>query len=258
MTILEQIVETKRQKLAAATPPLAVLEEQLVGQAPTCGFIAALREAKPMHVIAEVKKASPSAGVIRADFDPVEIAKAYADNGATCISVLTDEQYFEGHLDYLRAVSATVTAPTLRKDFILDRRQLLEARLAGASAVLLIAEILPGNRLNELLNEATALGLDVLLELHDAEQLPRVIDSGASLIGINNRNLRTFETRLEHTLELMETIPSDRIVVSESGIRTHADLLRLGNAGVKAVLVGESLMRSADIGLALRELLYGN
>ena len=256
MTILDQIVATKRQELAAATISMSELEEQLAGQTPTRGFIAALREAKPMHIIAEVKKASPSAGVIRADFGPVEIAKAYADNGATCISVLTDERYFQGHLDYLRDVSATVDAPTLRKDFILERRQLIEARLAGASAVLLIAEILPGNRLNDLLQEATALGLDVLLELHDAEQLPRVIDSGATLIGINNRNLRSFETRLEHTLELIETIPSDRIVVSESGIRTYEDLQRLGDAGVKAVLVGESLMRASDIGEALRKLLH--
>lgn len=254
MTILDKIVATKRQELAAATTSIAELEEQLAGQAPTRGFIAALREPKPMHVIAEVKKASPSAGVIRADFDSVAIAKTYADNGASCISVLTDEHYFQGHLDYLRAVSETVSVPTLRKDFILERRQLLEARLAGASAVLLIAEILPGNRLNDLLQEATALGLDVLMELHDAEELPRVIDSGASLIGINNRDLRSFETRLDHTLELMETIPADRIVVSESGIRTHADVQRLSDAGVRAVLVGESLMRSPDIGEALRAL----
>src|SRR5207253_3109395 len=176
---------------------------------------------------AEVKKASPSAGLLRADFDPVQIARIYEQHGAACLSVLTDAPFFQGELAHLNAIRAAVACPLLRKDFVLDRYQLLEARLAGADAALLIAEILPGDRLAELQREATALGLHTLVELHDADQLPRVLDSGARVIGINNRDLRTFTTRLEHTLELLPRIPADRIVVSESGIRTPADLRRL-------------------------------
>jgi indole-3-glycerol phosphate synthase len=198
-----------------------------------------------------VKKASPSAGVIRADFDPVAIARTYEAHGATAISVLTDVEYFQGSLKYLTDVRAAVGLPVLRKDFIIDRYQLLEARAAGADAVLLIAECLPGDRLPTLQREATSLGLHTRVELHDAEQLPRVLDCGAPVIGINNRDLRTFTTRLEHTLELLPKIPADRTVVSESGIKTHADLVKLGTAGARAVLVGESLMRAADIGAAL-------
>jgi indole-3-glycerol phosphate synthase len=204
-----------------------------------------------VRIIAEVKKASPSAGVIRPDFDPVGIAEAYERHGASCISVLTDGPYFQGSLSHLSAVRRAVSRPLLRKDFVLDRYQLLEARLAGADAALLIAEILPGDRLDRLHSDAQELGLDVLIELHDAEQLPRVLDAGATLVGINNRDLRTFRTRLEHTLDLMPRIPDGVTVVSESGIRTSDDLARLGAAGVRAVLVGESLMRSADIGAAL-------
>ncbi len=204
-----------------------------------------------MQIIAEVKKASPSAGVIRADFDPAAIARIYERHGAACISVLTDRPFFQGDLRYLSLVREQVSLPLLRKDFILDRYQLLEARAAGADAALLIAEVLPGDLLAQLYRDALELGLHVLVELHDAEQLPRVLDCGASLIGINNRDLRRFETRLEQTLELVGKIPPDRCLVSESGIKTHADLQRLEAAGVKAVLVGETLMRAADIGAEL-------
>jgi indole-3-glycerol phosphate synthase len=189
--------------------------------------------------------------VIRADFDPVQIARIYESHGAAAISVLTDVEYFQGNLQYLTDVKNAISLPMLRKDFILDRYQLLEARAAGADAVLLIAECLPGDRLHALQREAVALGLQTLVELHDAGQLPRVLDCGAPVIGINNRDLRTFTTRLEHTLELLPKIPADRVVVSESGIKTHADLLKLGAAGARAVLVGESLMRAPDIGGAL-------
>jgi indole-3-glycerol phosphate synthase len=192
--------------------------------------------------------------VIRADFDPVAIARTYEQHGAAAISVLTDVEYFQGSLAYLTAVKAAVGCPVLRKDFILDRYQLLEARAAGADAVLLIAECLPGDRLATLHREARALGLHTLVELHDAEELPRVLDCGAPVIGINNRDLRTFTTRLEHTLELLPKIPIDRTVVSESGITTHDDLVRLGSAGARAVLVGESLMRAPDIAAALHAL----
>jgi indole-3-glycerol phosphate synthase len=206
-------------------------------------------------VIAEVRKASPSAGVLRADFDPVAIGRTYAAHGAACLSVLTDEPFFQGRLEYLTNVRRAVDVPVLRKDFIFDRYQLLEARAAGADAVLLIAEVVPDPELGKLLQETAALGLDALVELHDADQLPRVVDSGAALIGINNRDLRTFATRLEHTLDLAHGVPRDRCLVSESGIRTRDDLDRLQAAGVRAVLVGESLMRAPDIGAALDALL---
>jgi indole-3-glycerol phosphate synthase len=252
-TILDRIVETKWREVAAAKAavPESELERRAAHLSPARDYGAALRRADGVAVIAEVKKASPSAGVIRPDFDPVQIARTYESHGAAAISVLTDAEYFQGSLKYLTAVKAEVGLPVLRKDFVLDRYQLLEARAAGADAVLLIAECLPGDRLAALRREATGLGLHTLVELHDAKQLPRVLDCGAPVIGINNRDLRTFTTRLEHTLELLPKIPADRTVVSESGIKAHADLVRLGAAGARAVLVGESLMRVPDIGAAL-------
>lgn len=254
--ILDRIVDSKWQEIAMARVrvPESELESGLADCPATRDFTGALAERGAMRIIAEVKKASPSVGVIRADFDPVAIAQTYAAHGATCLSILTDTPFFQGHLDYLTQVRSQVGIPLLRKDFILDRYQLLEARLAGADAVLLIAEILPGDQLATLYREAIALGLHVLVELHDADQLPRVLDSGTRLLGINNRDLRTFETRLEHTLALMDGIPEDVVVVSESGIRTHGDLEHLQAHGVRAVLVGESLMRAPDIGQALDQL----
>lgn len=255
-TILDRIVETKWCEIASARAVVsdAELERQIAEIPPTRRFAAALRVMGELRVIAEVKRASPSAGVIRADFDPVAIAQSYEAHGASCISVLTDVEYFHGSLDDLRAVRKSVRCPLLRKDFVLDRYQLLEARHAGADAALLIAEILPGDRLATLHREAIALGLDVLVELHDSHELPRVLDSGATLVGINNRDLRTFTTRLEHTLDLMPRIPAGVTVVSESGIRTADDMKRLAASGVNAVLVGESLMRSPDVGSALDRL----
>lgn len=250
--ILDTIVASKRVEIAAAMQrvPEADLERALVHMAPVRDFEGALR--KPgMQIIAEVKKASPSAGVIRADFDPVRIAHTYERHGAACVSVLTDGPFFQGDLQHLEQIRTVVGLPVLRKDFVLDRYQLLESRVAGADAVLLIAEILPGDELPRLYREARNLGLHVLVELHDEDQLPRVIDCGATIIGINNRNLRRFETRLEHTLQLAPRIPSDRCLVSESGIRTFEDVQQLSAVGVKAVLVGESLMRAPDIGTQL-------
>jgi len=259
-TILDQIVAVKQREIAAAreTTPEVELERRCITMPPCRDFTAAIAQPDTIQVIAEVKKASPSAGVIRADFDPVAIATAYADHGAAAISVLTDVQFFQGSLDYLTAVKRAVDCPALQKEFILERYQLLEARAAGADAVLLIAECLPGDTLANLQREATALGLHTLVELHDAEELPRVLACGARVIGINNRDLRTFATRLEHTLDLLPQIPADRIVVSESGIRTNADLEKLHRAGARAVLVGESLMRSPDIGAALDQLRGAN
>ena len=252
-TILDRIVEVKLREIEAARRRVSEqqLERQAEAMPPTRDFTAALRRPGELAIIAEVKKASPSAGVIRADFDAVAIARTYEKHGAAAISVLTDEQFFEGNLGYLTAIHGAVSCPVLRKDFILDRYQLLEARVAGADAALLIAECLPGERLASLQRAAAELGLHTLVELHDAEELPRVLDCGARVIGINNRDLRTFTTRLEHTLELLPKVPADRTVVSESGISTHADLVRLGAAGAHAVLVGESLMRAADIAAAL-------
>ena len=251
--ILDEIVATKWLEIATARERvhLGTLERVAEKLPPTRGFAKALRVPGEVRIIAEVKKASPSAGVIRADFHPVQIAETYESHGAAAISVLTDEKYFQGHLNYLRQVHAAVGVPVLRKEFIVDRYQLVEARAAGADAVLLIAEILPGERLKELHREADELGLDVLVELHDAEQLPRVLDCGAKVVGINNRDLRTFTTRLEQTLELRPQIPAEFTVVSESGIRGPVEMRLLKEAGIHAVLVGESLMRSPDIGRAM-------
>jgi indole-3-glycerol phosphate synthase len=255
-TILDRIVASKRREVevARARVPEAELRCRLAAAPPVRDFRAALDVPGEVRFIAEVKRASPSAGLIRADFDPVAIARIYAAHGAACISVLTDEPFFQGHLSYLEQVRAAVAPPVLRKDFILDPYQLLEARAAGADAVLLIAEILDGESLPTLFREAHELSLQCLVELYDAENLPHVIDAGARLIGVNNRDLRTFETRLEHTLELAKRVPPDCCLVSESGIRTRDNVLRLQAAGVRAVLVGETLMRAADIGAQLDEL----
>src|SRR5258708_4003512 len=198
MTILDRIVETKRREIATARAALPdrELERRVADLPPTRDFTAAVGRVGEMNVIAEVKKASPSAGVIRADFDPVAIARTYEAHGAAAISVLTDADYFQGRLEYLTVIKQAVACPVLRKDFILDRYQLLEARVAGADAALLIAECLPGGRLADLQREAVALGLHTLVELHDAEELLRVLDCGARVIGINNRDLRMFTTRL--------------------------------------------------------------
>ena len=255
-TILDDILAHKRHEINTARRqlPKADLERRAAAAQPARPFRAALERAAGVAVIAEEKKASPSAGVIRADFDPVAIARTYEANGAACISVLTDERFFQGHLRYLAEVRAAVRVPLLRKDFILDRYQLLEARAAGADAVLLIAEALPGDALPALLRQAGDVGLEALVELYDRANLARVLASGARLVGVNNRDLRSFHTSLEHTLALAEQVPADVCLVSESGIRGRADVARLAEAGVRAVLVGETLMRAADVGAALREI----
>lgn len=253
MTILERILNVKCREIeqARVQVPEAELSRQVGRLTPPRDFTAALRSAPAGAIIAEIKKASPSAGTIRPDFDPLAIARSYERYGADAISILTDTTFFDGSLDILRQVRLQVQVPILRKDFLIDPYQLLESRAAGADAVLLIAECLPGPRLQEMYQRAADLGLHVLIELHDAEQLARVLDTGAPVIGINNRDLRTFVTRLEHTLDLLPHIPPDRIVVSESGISTPADAARLFEAGVKALLVGEALMRAPDPGVAL-------
>ena len=255
-TILDRIIAAKRQEIeqARARTPAAELERRAVAAPPPRDFRAALERGPDVQVIAEVKKASPSAGVMKADFDPAAVARLYERHGAACISVLTDGPFFQGSLADLESVRAAVNVPILRKDFILDRLQLLEARAAGADAVLLIAEVLDDAALARLLREAAELGLQALVELYDRDNLPRVLAAGARLVGVNNRDLRTFETRLEHTLELAEKTPAGVCLVSESGVRTRADVERLRAAGVRAVLVGETLMRAPNVGAKLREL----
>lgn len=256
-TVLDKIVATKRTEIdrVRAAVPEEELRAQLADAPPVRDFFAALAAGPPIRLIAEVKKASPSAGVIRADFEPVSIAKIYETHGASCISVLTDESYFQGHLDYLRRIRASIGLPVLRKDFVLDTYQVLEARAAGADAVLLIAECLDDCNLRKLFNAICELGMTPLVELYEPENLQRVFDAGATLIGINNRNLHTFEVDLAHTIRMRELVPDECVLVGESGIKTHADVERLQSAGVDAILVGESLMREPDIGAAVNALL---
>ncbi|MBX3427264.1 MAG: indole-3-glycerol phosphate synthase TrpC [Pirellulales bacterium] len=256
-TILDKIVAEKVREIAAARvqTPEDELERRLADAPPVRDFFAALAGPGPIKLIAEVKKASPSVGLIRADFDPVAIAQIYERHGASCLSVLTDEPFFQGRLEYLSAVRQAAGLPALRKDFILDRYQLLEARVAGADAVLLIAECLDDCRLRSLHNGAIELGMTPLVELYEPANLPRVLEAGAKLVGVNNRNLHTFEVDLQHVVRLRAQVPDDCVLVGESGIRTHADVEMLAAAGIDAILVGESLMRQPDIGAAVEELL---
>lgn len=257
MTILDKIVQTKRAEIqrAKSAIPESELRARLADAPSIRDFFGALAAEGPIKLIAEVKKASPSVGLIRADFDPVAIAKIYDAHGATCISVLTDEPHFQGRLEYLTAIRAAVGRPVLRKDFILDSYQLVEARAAGADAVLLIAECLDDCNLRKLFNETCQLGMTPLVELYEPANLPRVLEAGATLIGVNNRNLHTFEVDLEHTIRIRREVPEDCVLVGESGIKTHADVEKLAAAGVDAILVGESLMREPDIGAAVDRLL---
>lgn len=257
MTILDEILVKTRATIAADRAAVSEAELQAsIRDLPACrDFCAALAAGEEVQLIAEVKRASPSAGLIRDDFDPVAIARCYQQAGAACVSVLTDEPFFQGSLDYLRQIRQAIELPLLRKDFIVDRYQLLQARAAGADCVLLIAECLDGASLPRLHDQALELGLQTLIELFEPQRLDAVLATGTRMVGINNRDLKTFRTDLEHTLRLRPQIPDDRLVVGESGIRTHDDLLRLKAGGVKAVLVGESLMRQTDIVAATRQLL---
>ena len=256
-TILDEILAQKHREIAAARDRVAFesLEARIPSAPPVRGFLAALESAERPGLIAEVKKASPSAGLIRADFDPVTIARQYEVAGATCLSVLTDEHFFHGHLDYLRDIRQIVRIPVMRKEFIIDRYQIAEARVAGADCVLLIAECLDDNQLHDLYGYAHSLGMDALIELYDLENVPRVLATGTKLLGINNRDLRTFVTSLEHTFRVKQQIPDNVLLVSESGISTHAHIQRLRSEGIGAVLVGESLLRQPDIGHAVKELM---
>jgi indole-3-glycerol phosphate synthase len=263
--ILDRILATKAEEVAAARAarPLAEVKAAALAAPAPRPFRRALAAAPGVAVIAEVKKASPSKGLIRPDFDPVAIARAYESAGAACLSVLTDESYFQGSLAYLQAIRSEVGLPLLRKDFVIDEYQVCEARAAGADAILLIVAAFAGESaggrtpadMNRLAALAADLGMDVLTEVHTAAELEIALASGAPLIGVNNRDLRTFHTTLDVTFALAPHVPADRLLVSESGIGTHDDLQRVGAAGAKAVLVGESLMRQPDVAVALRVLL---
>ncbi|MBQ4898466.1 indole-3-glycerol phosphate synthase TrpC [Paenibacillus sp. Marseille-P2973] len=257
---LDRIVETKKQEVArlGSSFNLAEVERKISAMEPTRGFYRALTEGRKreLGLIAEVKKASPSKGLIRPDFHPVRIAESYAEAGTDCISVLTDELYFQGSPAYLSAIREAVDVPLLRKDFIIDERQVYEARMMGADAVLLIAAILSDAQLQSYIQTAMAIGLDVLLEVHDREELERALGLGtAKLIGINNRNLRTFETSLETTSSLAELVPSDVTLISESGIQSREDIEYLIQAKAKGVLIGETFMRKERVEEGIYELL---
>lgn len=259
--ILKTIVAHKKEEVAAAKTVAPVSELKLrIGDLEDVprGFERHLREAVASNwtaIIAEVKKGSPSKGVIRPDFDPLEIAEIYQDNGATCLSVLTDEHFFLGHLRFLALIRETVSLPLLRKDFIIDQYQIHEARAAGADAVLLIASILELNQLLEFQALAKELHLDVLLEVHDETEMEMALKTDCKLIGVNNRNLRTFETDLNTTGRLARMMPADRLLVAESGINSRADIVRLQHDGAGAFLIGEAMMRENDIGAKLQQFL---
>lgn len=257
--ILQRILRRKTEEVAerAARTPLAELRARCRDLPPTRGFFAALAvrvaDRRPA-VIAEIKRASPSQGVIRADYSPAAIARSYEAAGAACLSVLTDVDFFQGADEHLQQARAACSLPVLRKDFVVDAYQLFEARALGADGVLLIAAALDDAALRDLRSQAEGLGLDVLIEVHDEAELDRVLATDAHLIGINNRNLRTFEVSLETTLGLKARVPEGRLLVTESGIRTPADVARLRAAGVHAFLVGEIFMRAADPGAELARL----
>ncbi|MFO1494415.1 MAG: indole-3-glycerol phosphate synthase TrpC [Lysobacterales bacterium] len=259
--ILERILARKVEEVAArrAARPLSDLKSRGADAPTTRGFEASLRarvRAGQPAVIAEVKKASPSKGVIRPDFDPIAIAQSYASAGAACLSVLTDEDFFQGHDRYLQQARRACVLPILRKDFTIDAYQVYEARELGADCILLIVAALPDQRLNDLTELATEIGLDVLMEVHDGAELERALGTRATLIGVNNRNLRTFETRLETTLELQPRIPASRLLVTESGIATRADVARMRASGIHTFLVGEAFMRAPDPGAELEQLFF--
>ena len=257
--ILNRIVDVKREELvvARARHSEAALRDMAAAQSAPRGFAAALRAKLAVGapaVIAEVKKASPSKGVIRANFVPAEIAASYARHGAACLSVLTDAQFFQGHADFLRQARAACALPVLRKDFMIDPYQVIEARAMGADCILLIAACLSDAQMAELEACAIELGLDTLVEVHDGDELDRALRLKTPLLGINNRNLRSFEVTLETTLGLLPRVPAERLLVTESGIASRADVLTLRAAGVHAFLVGEAFMRADDPGQALAAL----
>lgn len=257
--ILKKIIKRKWQEIEARSASVSIdqLQQQLEAASPCRGFvdsIAAKIDAGKPAVIAEIKKASPSKGLLRENFQPAEIAASYAKGGAACLSILTDRDFFQGSEDYLQQARQACDLPVIRKDFIIDPYQVYEARAINADCILLIVAVLEQSKLQALTELAHALGMDVLIEVHDAQELKTALTIDAKLIGINNRNLRTFETRLETTTELLSQIPKDRIIVTESGIHSIEDVTQMRSANVNAFLVGEAFMRAEDPGQALTSL----
>jgi indole-3-glycerol phosphate synthase len=257
--ILNKIVAVKREEIAAAVKrkSLAAMRADAESRVLTRDFIGALRakiDAGQAAVIAEIKKASPSKGVLRADFEPADIAQSYAEHGAACLSVLTDRQFFQGEPDFLKQARASCELPVLRKDFMVDPYQIYESRAMGADCILLIAACLEDAQMRDLEAIARSLDMAVLVEVHDGAELARALQLKTPLIGINNRNLHTFEVSLDTTLGLLKDVPADRLLVTESGILGRADVQRMREAGVNAFLVGEAFMRAPDPGVALAEL----
>lgn len=259
-TILDRILATKADEIhdRRGRHPLNHLKSQVRDQPPARGFAAAVQakaSAGQPAVIAEIKRASPSKGVIRDHYEPAAIARSYQEGGASCLSVLTDAAYFQGHEDHLRAARSACVLPVLRKDFTIDAWQLFEARALGADCILLIAAALEQAQLQDLYLQAREIGLDVLIEVHDAIELERALPFEQALLGINNRNLRTFEVSLDTTIGLLPHIPRGRLKVSESGILSRDHISQLRQAGVEAFLIGEAFMRAPDPGTALAQLL---
>jgi indole-3-glycerol phosphate synthase len=257
--ILKKIVDVKRQEVAAALKrkSLEATRADAESRVLTRDFVGALRNkiaAGQAAVIAEVKKASPSKGVLREDFIPADIAQSYAEHGAACLSVLTDKDFFQGSVDYLKQARASCDLPVLRKDFMVDAYQVYEARAMGADCILLIAACLDDAQMAELEAIARSLDMAVLVEVHDAEELQRALKLKTPLVGINNRNLRTFEVSLDTTLGMLKDVPADRLLITESGILNRADVQKMRDANVHAFLVGEAFMRAPDPGAALAEL----
>lgn len=255
--ILSRIIEEKRRALEEAKRVKP--QEELVREVKNLCVRSAFKKniSRPHHInlIAEIKKASPSKGIIRGNFNPVKIALTYQANGASAISVLTDERFFEGKLEYIRKIKENVSLPVLRKDFVIDEYQIYESVAAGADAVLLIAELLSGEEMAKLYNIAASFGLDVMIETHSEEDIAKALATDASIIGINNRDLHTFKTDLGVTQRLIRHIPQNKIRVSESGIRSYEDVMFLKSLGLNAVLIGEAFMETDDIAARMREIM---
>ena len=259
--ILINILNRKSEEIAERSAKVSInaLKEQCVNADTVRGFIQSIENKinnKQPAVIAEIKKASPSKGLLRENFDPAAIAKSYAHHGAACLSILTDKDYFQGHEDYLQQARAACKLPVIRKDFIIDPYQVYEARVINADCILLIVAALDNENLQRLFNLAVELNMDVLMEVHDKQEMKRALKTGAKLIGINNRNLRTFETTLETTLSMLDMVNENHILVTESGIKTREDVQLMSDNGVNAFLVGEAFMRADNPGEKLAELFF--
>lgn len=255
--ILDKIIEEKRRELKSSKNPATKrdIRKRAEESEDNRGFKKSLQQKGPINIIAEVKKASPSKGIIREDFDPVVIAKTYEDNGAAAISVLTDKSFFQGDIKYLSQIRKNVSLPLLRKDFIIDEFQLYEAKAHGADAALLIAAVLERNQMSEYIELSREIGLDNLVEVHSWKDLEKAMFCEAEIIGINNRNLQTFKTSLKTSFEIARDIPKDKVIVSESGINNREDIMELKENGIDAFLIGEALMKEKDIGKKLKEFL---